>query len=336
MKYMLVTGGCGFIGSNFIHYMMSKYQDLFILNIDKMTYAAHNHNLFGIDTTRYKHYAYCDLVWDWNIESIANIIDEYKPQHTVHFAAETHVDNSINDKAPFIKTNINGTIHLLEALRIAKHKSKLIHISTDEVYGSLPLGRDPDGPAPFMEHDPFHPNSPYAASKAAAECFVIAWGSTYQVPYTITNGSNTYGPRQHVEKFIAKTITNALNGKNIPIYGSGLNERDWVYVTDVCKALDLIIKEGMVGEKYNIGGPGPDINNLDLVDLILNMMDSTVDIEMVNDRLGHDLKYRVETEKLRSLGELPAQTPLVEGLRKTINWYKSQQQIERYKLGAKK
>lgn len=322
MKHMIVTGGYGFIGSNFIHKMMTKHPDLVIINIDCQTYAANKKNLQGIDETRFVDRS-LDLGWDWNIDSIKYLIDTYKPEWVVHFAAESHVDNSIQDQTPFLKTNIHGTIHLLEAIKKAKWSTKLLHVSTDEVYGSLPLGDDPDHKDTFMEHDTFHPNSPYAASKAAAECFVMAYGSTFNVPYIITNGSNTYGPRQHLEKFIPKVIDHALRGKYIPVYGNGENQRDWIHVNDVCSAIEMLMNKGIFGEKYNIGTPTKKLfSNNEIAKKIVGIVGADQKlITHVKDRLGHDLKYHVCSYKLQNLGWSPI-VDLDQGLKQTIEWYK--------------
>jgi dTDP-glucose 4,6-dehydratase len=318
MKYMIVTGGFGFIGSNFIHHIMAKEPDLAIINIDCLTYAGKESNLDGIDKTRLINKNF-DLGWDWNVDSIKYIIDEYTPEWIVHFAAESHVDNSIEDQSPFLKTNIYGTIHLLEAIKKAKHKVKFLHMSTDEVYGSLELNKN----GMTLEVAPFHPNSPYAASKAAAECFVMAYGSTFNVPYIITNCSNVYGPRQHLEKFIPKTINHALRGKYIQVYGNGENQRDWIYVDEVCEALEIVLSLGTFGEKYNIGTNNTTLlNNNQVANKIINLTNADPGLlTHVKDRPGHDLKYHVCSYKINQLG-WKSTTKFDDGIAKTIDWFK--------------
>lgn len=318
MKYMIVTGGFGFIGSNFIHHMLAKYPDLTIINVDSLTYAGAESNLDGVDKERLINRGY-DLGWDWNVESIKYLIDEYTPEWIVHFAAESHVDNSIQDQAPFLKTNIHGTIHLLEAIRRAKYPVKLLHMSTDEVYGTL----QGDENRQFKETDQFHPNSPYAASKAAAECFVTAYGSTFGLQYITVNCSNVYGPRQHLEKFIPKAINHALRGKYIPVYGSGENQRDWIYVDDVCEAIDVVTQKGLLYQKYNIGTNNEKLlTNNDVVNKVITSVGADPKLlTHVKDRLGHDFKYHVCSYKLNQLG-WKDKTNFHDGIQKTIEWYK--------------
>lgn len=313
---ILVTGGSGFIGTNFINMMLEGTQK--VINIDK--------NIPG-QRSKIVTPNRIDYLLDLRgkvAPRIASLIDEYNPDWIVHFAAESHVDTSIIAPIAFEENNVMGTINILEAMRIAKWKPMLLHVSTDEVYGSLGLGEDN---APFMEHDAFHPNSPYAASKAAAECFVRAYGTTYNIPYIITRSSNNYGPHQLTEKMIPKAITNVIQGKKVPLYGRGLNERDWIHVMDNCRGIRSVMNYGMVGEAYNIGGSNC-IDNLSLLKIIITAMneDHSKFIEFVADRPGHDLKYEVETHKLKQLGWSP-QVNLYDGLVDTIQWYRDNEQF---------
>ncbi len=307
---VLVTGGAGFIGSNFIRYVLSRHPDWEITNLDKLTYAGNLDSLRDVDSCP----RYLFVKGD-----IANrkVVDKVLKQGfdvIVNFAAESHVDRSIIDSSPFIKTNVQGTQVLLEGAR--QHGVKLfLHISTDEVYGSL--GTE----GKFTEESPLLPNSPYAASKAAADCLCRAYYRTYGLPVIITRCSNNYGPFQFPEKLIPLVITNALEDKSIPIYGNGLNVRDWIYVADHCQALDLIIQQGKPGEIYNIGGNN-NTTNLELVKYILNIMGKPRSlITFVSDRPGHDRRYALDTTKIRQQLHWKLTTSFEEGLRRTIQWY---------------
>ena len=304
---IFVTGAAGFIGSNFVHYLKSKgYDDIVV--IDKLTYAANTNNLspltFPIEII--------DIV---NKDQLERAFQKYRPRFIFHFAAESHVDNSIEDATPFVDTNVRGTLNLLE-LSVKYKVEKFHHISTDEVYGAL--GYDD---APFTEETPYNPQNPYSASKAASDHFVTAFGNTYGLPIIITNCSNNYGPRQHKEKLIPKTIRNIIDGKKIPIYAQGQNIRDWIYVEDHCRGILDVWYGGGIGEKYNIGGEC-EVKNIDLVKTIIKLMNASEDlIEFVEDRPGHDLRYAINNAKIKSTVAFKPQYNLEGGLKKTIDWY---------------
>ena len=304
---IFVTGAAGFIGSNFIHYLASKgYDDIIIL--DKLSYAANMDNLFPFKFP----VKIVDLV---NKNHLEKLFQKYEPDIIFHFAAESHVDNSIDDAKPFVDSNVIGTLNLLE-LSVKYKIQKFHHISTDEVYGSLGY----DDPS-FTEETPYNPQNPYSASKASSDHFVTAFGNTYGLPVLITNCSNNYGPRQHREKLIPKTITNILEGKKIPVYGRGQNIRDWIYVEDHCQGILDVFYGGGVGQKYNIGGEC-EVKNIDLVKTIINIMGASEDlIEYVDDRPGHDLRYAIDNTKIKKVLNFHPQHTLEEGLRKTIAWY---------------
>lgn len=325
MSNMIVTGGYGFIGSNFIRYMLAKHPDLHIYNIDKLSYAANHGNFDSMpvkDAVRHITGYHYDLSIEWITPVVQRMVENLRPEWVVHFAAESHVDNSIEAPRTFLRDNVTGTLNLLEALRHSSHKAKLFHISTDEVYGSLSLSTDPEIKQSFMEHDQFEPSSPYAASKAAAEMFVHSYGKTFNVPYVMSRCSNNYGPNQFVEKFIPKVITNAFQDKKIPVYGQGINRRDWIHVSDNCAAIEHIMKYGMIGEAYNIGTEET-YSNLEIVQHILNVLGKPYDlINHVTDRLGHDMKYQNDCFKLTELGWKPV-TNLWDGLLTTIHWYEN-------------
>lgn len=310
---LLVTGGAGFIGSNFIHYWLEKYPDDEIVNLDLLTYAGNLESLKDVKTN--SHYRFikgdiCD----------AKLVDELVGESDVvaHFAAESHVDRSILGPEAFVETNIKGTFVLLEAAR--KHQKRFHHISTDEVFGALELGSG----TKFTESTPYDPRSPYSASKAASDHLVRAYFHTFQVPITITNCSNNFGPYQHPEKFIPRMITNLLDGENIKVYGDGLYVRDWLYVQDHCHAIDVILRQGKVGETYLVGGMSNDVNNLEIARLILAAMgESESRIEFVKDRPGHDRRYAVDWSKInRELGWRPAHS-FQDWLKTTVDWYKT-------------
>ena len=306
---IFVTGAAGFIGSNFIHHLKQQdYNNIVIL--DKLTYAGSTDNLNP-------HTLPIEIVDIADKKQLERVFQKYRPQFIFHFAAESHVDNSIEDATPFVDTNVTGTLNLLE-LSVMYKVEKFHHISTDEVYGALGY----DDP-PFIEETPYNPQNPYSASKAASDHFVTAFGNTYGLPVLITNCSNNYGPRQNAEKMIPKTINNILDGKKIPVYAQGENIRDWIYVEDHCKALLNIFYVGKNGEKYNIGGEC-EIKNIDLVKTIIRLMDASEDlIEFVDDRPGHDLRYAIDNAKIvETINWHPSNT-LEEGLLKTIKWYKN-------------
>ena len=301
-----ITGGAGFIGSNFAHYVSDIWDDVIIL--DKLTYAGDMDNLYPL---KYPVKG-VDLAYENRLEEL---FKQYKPKNIFNFAAETHVDNSIDNVAPFIDTNIIGTINLLK-LSVKYDVQMFHHISTDEVYGALKL----DEPA-FTENSPYNPQNPYAASKAASDHFVMTYHNTYDLPVMITNCSNNYGPRQHREKLIPKTINNILEGKKIPIYSQGENIRDWIYVEDHCAGVLGISYAGDVGQKYNIGGEC-EMTNLELVKMIINLMNASEDlIEFVDDRPGHDLRYAIDNAKIYETISFQPEFSIEEGLKKTIEWY---------------
>ena len=306
---IFITGAAGFIGSNFVHYLKSQgYDDIVVL--DKLTYAASTDNLNP-------HTFPIEIVDIADKKPLQRIFQKYRPRFVFHFAAESHVDNSIEDATPFVETNVTGTLNLLE-LSVMYKVEKFHHISTDEVYGALGY----DDP-PFTEETPYNPQNPYSASKAASDHFVTAFGNTYGLPVVITNCSNNYGPRQNKEKLIPKTINNILQGKKIPVYAQGQNIRDWIYVEDHCKAILEVWYGGGVGQKYNIGGEC-EVKNIDLVKTIIRLMNASEDlIEYVEDRPGHDLRYAIDNAKIKNTVAFKPQHTLEEGLLKTINWYKN-------------
>jgi len=338
MKNMLITGGCGFIGANFVRYLLEESDFTGrIVNVDKLTYAGNPENLADIETDYKDRYRFikadiCDGT------RMAEIFEHYEIDSVCHFAAESHVDRSIVKPDEFIKTNIVGTFNLLESART--HRNRMIlfhHISTDEVYGSL--GRE----GHFKETTPYKPNSPYSASKAASDHLVRAYYKTYGLPMTISNCSNNYGPYQFPEKLIPLIILNALEGKSLPVYGDGRNVRDWLYVKDHCIAIWTIMKNGTPGETYNVGG-NSELENIKLVEMICDILDeknplsdggSRRDlITFVKDRPGHDLRYAVDFSKLsKNLNWRPKQS-LETGIRDTIQWYMDNREwVERVKSG---
>ena len=338
MKHMLITGGCGFIGANFVRYLLEESDFTGrIVNVDKLTYAGNPENLVDIETDYKDRYIFikadiCDGT------RMAEIFEHYEIDSVCHFAAESHVDRSIVKPDEFIQTNIVGTFNLLESART--HRNRMIlfhHISTDEVYGSL--GRE----GHFKETTPYKPNSPYSASKAASDHLVRAYYKTYGLPMTISNCSNNYGPYQFPEKLIPLIILNALEGKALPVYGDGRNVRDWLYVKDHCIAIWTIMKNGTSGETYNVGG-NSELENIKLVEMICDILDeknplseggSRRDlITFVKDRPGHDLRYAVDFSKLsKNLNWRPKQS-LETGIRDTIQWYMDNRKwVERVKSG---
>lgn len=310
---LCVTGGAGFIGSNFILYWLEKYPDDEIINIDKLTYAGNPANLSSVnDDPRYT-FVKADINDKDAVDDIFKKVDT-----VVHFAAESHVDRSIDDDAPFLTTNILGTHTLLKSA-LKNNIKRFHHISTDEVFGALPLNSDEK----FNEHTPYDPRSPYSAAKAASDHLVRAYHETHGLPMTITNCSNNYGPRMFPEKLLSLAITNLIEGKKVPIYGDGLYVRDWLYVTDHAHAIDLVLQKGKIGETYTIGGMEEDISNIDLIKLVLKEMNMGEDmLEYVKDRPGHDRRYAVDWTKINNeLGWKPEVT-LKDGLKKMITWYK--------------
>ncbi len=308
---MLVTGGAGFIGANFVHYTLANHPSYDITVIDALAYAGNPANLETVKS-RIKFVK----------GSIADedLMDELvsKNDIVIHFAAESHNDNSLHSPRPFIDANIIGTYTILEAVR--KHGKRLHHISTDEVYGDLEL----DDPVKFTESTAYNPSSPYSASKAASDHLVRAWVRSFGVKATISNCSNNYGPYQHVEKFIPRQITNILEGEKPKLYGEGQNVRDWIHVDDHNSAVHTIIEKGKIGETYLIGANG-EKSNKEVLETILELMGKNPDdYEKVTDRPGHDLRYAIDSSKLRrELGWQPKYTDFREGLEQTINWYKA-------------
>ena len=309
---LLVTGGAGFIGGNFVHYMVNKYPEYNIVVLDKLTYAG---NLETLEPVMDKiTFVRADIA---DRDAVYQIFEGEKPDIVVNFAAESHVDRSIENPEIFLVTNILGTQVLMAACR--NYGVKRYHqVSTDEVYGDLPLNR-PD--LFFTEATPIHTSSPYSASKASADLLVQAYNRTYELPITISRCSNNYGPYHFPEKLIPLMIANALNDKPLPVYGKGLNVRDWLYVEDHCKAIDLIIHKGRVGEVYNIGGHNEKAN-IDIVKIILKLLGKPESlITYVADRKGHDMRYAIDPTKIHNeLGWLP-ETKFEDGIVKTVNWY---------------
>lgn len=313
-KTVIVTGGAGFIGSNFIFHMLSAHPDERIVCVDKLTYAGNLSTLKGVmkhPQFRFVKLDICDR------EGVFRLFAEEKPDMVVNFAAETHVDRSIENPDVFLQTNILGTAVLMDACR-QYNVSRYHQVSTDEVYGDLPL----DQPELlFTEETPIHASSPYSASKAGADLLVMAYHRTFGLPATISRCSNNYGPYQFPEKLIPLMIANCLNNRPLPVYGQGLNVRDWLYVEDHCRAIDLILHQGRVGEVYNVGGHN-EMRNIDIVRLICKTLGKPESlITHVADRKGHDRRYAIDPTKMhRELGWLP-QTRFVDGIARTIRWY---------------
>lgn len=314
MKKMLITGGAGFIGSNFIHYILSKYNDYQVINLDKLTYAANLDNLKDIEDNKNYRFIHGDIA---DQEFIFKLFENEKFDIAINFAAESHVDNSILNPQIFTITNILGTQVLLDACR--KYNIKRFHqVSTDEVYGELPLD---DNSILFTEKTPLNPSSPYSASKASADMLVKSYYRTYSLPITISRCSNNYGPYQHLEKLIPLMISKAINNDNLPVYGNGLNVRDWLHVYDHCTAIDLIIHEGKIGEIYNIGGNN-EKSNIDVVKIILKELGKSEKlIKYVNDRPGHDLRYAIDSTKIKTTLNWNPVYSFEKGILDTIKWY---------------
>ncbi|MBB5830245.1 dTDP-glucose 4,6-dehydratase [Brachybacterium aquaticum] len=312
--HLLVTGGAGFIGSNFVHHVLAA-TDARVTVLDKLTYAGNPASLAGLPEDRMR------LV-EGDITD-ASLVDELvggltgEDDAIVHYAAESHNDNSLNDPSPFLHTNLTGTFTLLEAAR--RHDVRYHHISTDEVYGDLEL----DDPERFTEHTPYNPSSPYSSTKAGSDLLVRAWVRSFGVRATISNCSNNYGPRQHVEKFIPRQITNLIDGIRPRLYGEGLNVRDWIHADDHSSAVLTILEKGRIGETYLIGADGEE-SNKDVVETILRLMGRDAgDYDHVTDRPGHDLRYAIDSTKLRTeLGWAPAFRDFEAGLAATIDWYR--------------
>jgi len=310
---IIVTGAAGFIGSNFVEYFTEKYPSYKIIVVDKLTYAGNIHNLDKVkDKIVFEKGDICDS------EFITSVFKKYNVNGVIHFAAESHVDNSIKNPFIFTQTNVLGTHTLLETARRIwgeGNKNRFIHISTDEVYGTL--GEE----GYFTENTPIKPNSPYSASKASSDLIALAYYKTYKMNVIVTNCSNNYGPYQHSEKLIPHMIKLALNNEKLPVYGTGNNIRDWLYVKDHCKAIDIVYHEGKAGERYNIGGHN-EKRNIDIVKLILKTLDKPESlIEFVTDRKGHDYRYAIDPSKIKEKLGWEPETKFEDGITDTINWY---------------
>ena len=328
MKKIIITGGSGFIGSNLVSYFLKK--KYFVINIDKLSYSGNNYSSFSLSKKNYI-FVKSDIN---NKNIIIKTLKKYNPSVVFNLAAETHVDRSIDGPEPFIKSNINGVFNLLESIRFynkySKQKTKLIHISTDEVYGDIVNTSERAD-----ENYPYKPSSPYAASKASADHLIKSYVRTYNFPAIISNCSNNYGPKQFPEKLIPKLIFSILNNKPLQIYGRGINSREWIYVEDHCKALEVLAKKGKVGENYNIGS-NINLTNIKLTKLILKLMknklstiDKNVKIKFVKDRPGHDVRYALNSKKIQKQLKWKAVVKINEGLSKTIDWYMNNQKYFR-------
>ncbi|CAG9612837.1 dTDP-glucose 4,6-dehydratase [Bacillus rhizoplanae] len=309
---ILVTGGAGFIGSNFVHYILKVYKNYHVINYDALTYSGNLENLRSVEQD--PRYVFLKGTIQ-NRELLEYAIQEYKVDAIVNFAAESHVDRSIENPIPFYDTNIIGTVTLLELVKKYPH-IKMVQVSTDEVYGSLgEAGK-------FTEQTPLDPSSPYSSSKASADMIALSYYKTYQLPIIVTRCSNNYGPYQYPEKLIPLIITNALEGKKLPLYGDGLNIRDWLHVNDHCSAIDVVLHKGKIGEVYNIGGDN-EKPNVEVVEQILALLKrGKDDIYHVTDRLGHDRRYAIDAKKIKQeLGWKPVYT-FKQGIEETVRWYK--------------
>lgn len=321
MRNLIVTGGAGFIGSNFVHYVIANHPEVHVTVLDKLTYAGNRANLVGLPADRVELVVgdICD----------AQLVDRLvqKADAVVHYAAESHNDNSLLDPSPFIQTNIVGTYTLIQACR--NHDVRFHHVSTDEVYGDLPLREDLPGHGEgigekFTPDSPYRPSSPYSSSKASSDLLVRAWIRSFGLKATISNCSNNYGPYQHIEKFIPRQITNILSGIRPKLYGAGKNVRDWIHTNDHSRAVWTILTQGEIGETYLIGANG-EKNNQDVLELILKLMGQPSDAyDQVKDRPGHDLRYAIDSTKLREdLGWQPEYTDFETGLQHMIDWYQA-------------
>lgn len=309
MQNILVTGGAGFIGSNFVRYLLSRHATYNVIVYDKLTYAGRVENLLDVDDDPRYHFVHGDIC---AAEDVERVMRKYQVDAIVNFAAESHVDRSILNADAFVKTDVYGTYVLLEAAK--RFKVERYHqVSTDEVYGDVPTGFS-------RESDPFAPNSPYSASKASAELLVRSYFVTYGLPVVITRGSNTFGPYQYPEKLLSLFITNAIDEQALPVYGDGLQVRDWLYVLDHCKGIDLALHEGRPGEAYNIGGEN-ERHNIDVIRMMLRILGKPESLmRRVVDRPGHDKRYALDTAKLRALGWAPRRD-FEAALRETVEWY---------------
>jgi dTDP-glucose 4,6-dehydratase len=323
MKCYLITGGAGFIGSNYIHYLMSKYKDgIRIINLDSLTYCGNRSNLSNYEGNNNYTFIQGDIC---NEKLVKMIFTDYDIDYVIHFAAQTHVDRSIASSREFVETNVAGTLNLLNSAKDTwvnddNHQNKrFLYVSTDEVYGALPS----DGY--FTEKSPICPRNPYSASKAAADMMAHAFYETYGLPVLVTRCSNNYGPYQYEEKFIPLCIKSCLCGKEVPIYGDGQNIRDWLYVMDHCKAIDNVIQNGTIGEVYNVGGHN-EYTNLEIADIVSNILNEEfgipiTPIKFVDDRKGHDRRYAIDPTKIINELGWKMETPFCDGIRQTIHWY---------------
>ena len=338
MKKIIVTGGLGFIGSNLIELLLKK--NFYVINIDKVTYSSNFYNTKEFNNNKNYKFIKCDI----NSKKIKDIFLKFRPSCVFNLAAETHVDRSIDSPGDFIQSNILGVYNILESFRSYSKKnklSKLIHISTDEVYGDVLIGRS-------NENYAYKPSSPYAASKASSDHLVYSYVRTYNLPAIITNCSNNYGPKQHPEKLIPKLIYNILNNKPLPIYGNGKNSREWIYVMDHCEALYQVYKKGKIGEFYNIGS-NKNLNNIQICKALLTISknilpnNSKVKIKFVKDRPGHDLRYALNSNKIKKKLKWKPNTNFKNGLQQTLDWYKNNKNYYKHlskkdivrRLGAK-
>jgi dTDP-glucose 4,6-dehydratase len=307
-KVLLVTGGAGFIGSNFIHYMLNTYPECRIVNLDKLTYAGNLDNLKDVENDPRYEFIHGDIRDKELVQEVFR-----KVHGVVHLAAETHVDRSIMDAGEFVLTDVFGSFVLFEAMRNANIEF-FVHVSTDEVYGSRDQGF-------FNEEDPLNPSSPYAGSKAGADRLAFSYTVTYDLPIIILRPSNNFGPYQYPEKFIPLFVTNALEGKTLPLYGKGTNVRDWLYVEDNCRAIDMVMRMGKLGQVYNVGANN-EVKNIDIANRIVNLLEKPESlIKFVKDRLGHDRRYALDCEKIHALGWKPKKD-FEDALAFTVRWYR--------------
>lgn len=335
MKTYLVTGGAGFIGSNFVLYLLDKYDDVRVVNVDALTYAGNRENLRAVENDPRHIFVQGDIR---DTAAIEDMLATYDPDYVVNFAAESHVDRSIADPGAFADTNVMGTVSMLNAVRQAWEQEdgtwragkRYLQVGTDEVYGSLPLD-DPE--AFFREDTPLNPHSPYSASKAAADQFVLAYHDTYGMPVVVTRCSNNYGPFQFPEKLIPLMIRNALAHEPLPVYGDGLNVRDWLFVEDHCKAIDMVLEQGRLGQVYNVGGHNERPNIFIVKKIIAECAEATNDeaiteelISYVEDRKGHDRRYGIAPDKIRAEIGWEPETAFEDGIVRTIDWYLDNQE----------
>lgn len=312
MENVLVTGGAGFIGGNFVQYMVEKYPQYHIYNLDLLTYAGDLTKHQQIENRENYSFIHIDIA---DRQAVGELFEQVDFTYVVHFAAESHVDRSITDPEVFIRTNVLGTQVLLDAVKSAEVR-KFVHVSTDEVYGELSF----DPTTFFTEETPIQPNSPYSASKASSDLLVRAYHETYGLPVNITRCSNNYGPYHFPEKLIPLTISRVLNDRKVPVYGDGKNVRDWLHVLDHCSAIDLVMHSGAVGEVYNIGGHN-EMTNLEVVRTIIRALGKTDElIEFVEDRLGHDKRYAIDPTKIEELGWRPVYD-FETGIAQTVDWF---------------